>query len=441
LVGSAINTVIKIVIMIPKNIKIKNNKLPDSSGVYFFFDSLGRLLYVGKAASLKRRVGSYFVKANESRIAEMVGEVANIDYIKTQSVIEALILEANEIKARKPKYNILQRDDKSFLHLAITNESFPRPMLIREHDLRQKDAKKFLRVFGPYISAGSLKTALEIIRKAIPWSDCVLSKNGKACFDFQIGKCPGVCVGAINKRDYRKIIRQLILFFEGKKPYVARSLRSEMKRASDELRYEEAVVLRKRLFALEHINDIALISREDSDLPLSKRPKGMNLMGRIEGFDISNISGASAVGSMVVFENGKPSKHLYRRFKIKTVKGVNDVAMLEEVLRRRLARNSVGWELPVLMVVDGGEPQVNRARALLKEFGAQIPIVGIAKGLDRKQDRFCFGARDVYLQNVVTRGKELFLRVRDEAHRFAIQYHRLVRGKQYKRKKTRVRVS
>jgi excinuclease ABC subunit C len=214
-----------------------------------------------------------------------------------------------------------------------------------------------------------------------------------------------------------------------------------MKRASDELRYEEAVVLRKRLFALEHINDIALISREDSDLPLSKRPKGMNLMGRIEGFDISNISGASAVGSMVVFENGKPSKHLYRRFKIKTVKGVNDVAMLEEVLRRRLARNSVGWELPVLMVVDGGEPQVNRARALLKEFGAQIPIVGIAKGLDRKQDRFCFGARDVYLQNVVTRGKELFLRVRDEAHRFAIQYHRLVRGKQYKRKKTRVRVS
>ncbi len=468
-----------------EGIKIKGGRLPDEPGVYLYYDRFGKLLYVGKATSLARRVGSYFSRPLEARIEEMVGQIARIDYIQTPTVIEALVLEANEISARRPKYNILGRDDKTFLYLAITNENFPRPLLIRGHELRQmgvnplwdgrgKVGRKFLRVFGPYTSGRSLKMALDIIRRTIPWSICSVppparggargggsgmakGRRPKPCFDSQIGKCPGVCVGAIHRADYRRIIRQLILFFEGKKSRLVRELKHEMDHAAKQLDFEDAAVLRRRLFALEHIRDIALISREDHELPFTRSTEDgtVNLLGRIEAYDISNISGTSAVGSMVVFEDGKPAKDKYRRFKIKTVKGVNDVAMLEEVMRRRLARishlpdlstealakvegglrgvgvqrSNASWELPDLMIIDGGEPQVNRVQAILEELGVCIPIVGIAKGSNRKQDRLVFDRGDEELLRVAVRGKELFQRARDEAHRFAIQYHRKLRSR------------
>ena len=374
----------------------------------------------------------------------MVSHIVRIDYIETPSVLEALVLEANQIKAKKPKYNILQRDDKSYLYVCITNEDFPRPVFYRGHELEKfgvkpfdkelsKEAKKkFLYVFGPYTSGVSLKRALELIRPMIPWSIC-LSDAKRACFDYQLKKCPGVCVGAISKKDYRHIIKQLIQFFDGKKSIVVREMTKEMNAASRALKFEEAAVLRKKIFALEHIHDVALLTKEDYTLPIEKLSGDtIDLDGRIEAYDNSNISGASPVASMTVFLDGKPARPLYRKFKIKTVQGANDVASMEEVIRRRLARlGTKGWERPEVMIIDGGEPQVNRVQEVLDELGINIPIIGIAKGFDRKQDRFVFDRTNKDLARAAVRGKEIFQRVRDEAHRFAITFHRARRKKNF----------
>lgn len=434
--------------MIPQSIKLKNNLLPDHPGVYFYFDKDQRLLYVGKATSLKSRVGSYFSsKRLDPRISEMVSHIVRIDYIETPSVLEALVLEANQIKAKKPKYNILQRDDKSYLYLCLTNEEFPRPVFYRGHELEKfgvkpfekelsKEAKKkFLRIFGPYTSGVSLKRALELVRPMFPWSICQPGSK-RACFDYQLKKCPGVCVGAISKKDYRHIIKQLIQFFDGKKSIVVRDMTKEMNVASRALQFEEAAILRKKIFALEHIRDVALLTKDDYALPIEKLSGDtIDLDGRIEAYDNSNISGTNPVASMTVFLDGKPAKHLYRKFKIKTVVGANDVASMEEVIRRRLARlGTKGWERPEVMIIDGGEPQVNRVQEVLDELGINIPIIGIAKGFDRKQDRFVFDRTNKDLARAAVRGKEIFQRVRDEAHRFAITFHRARRAKQFIRK-------
>ncbi len=492
--------------MIPASIKIsgkagsgsagKNGALPDEPGVYFYYDRAGRLLYVGKATSLKRRVGSYFTKAHEARIEEMVAQIARIEYVQTPTVIEALVLEANQIKARKPTYNILQRDDKTYLYLVVTRADFPKPLLMRGLDLERLGVnpfartltgaakRKFLAVFGPYTSGPSLRKALDLVRKAIPWSDCdaptakasgvldtAFSWSGlspssakkqrlrlrppRPCFNVGLKKCPGVCVGAISKAEYRTIIRQLILFFRGKKTQLLRQLKKEMAGASRAMNFERAARLRNSVYALEHIQDVALITREEASLPFSRpsgipRPAGLgmtpppvtdsgvNLDGRIEAYDISNISGTSAVGSMAVFENGQPDKSAYRKFRIKTVQGSNDFAMMEEVLRRRLKH--AAWPLPQVMVIDGGEGQVAVVERVLDEtFG--IPerrapnaerrphIVGLAKGFDRKQDRLVHDPADQDLARMLTAGKELFQCARDEAHRFAVSYHRVLRKK------------
>jgi excinuclease ABC subunit C len=434
--------------MIPNAINVQDGGLPENPGVYFYYDGSGDLLYVGKATSLKKRVGSYFTKAHDNRIGEMVGRIARIGFVETPTVIEALVLEANKIKALKPKYNILARDDKTFLYLVITKEKYPRPMLMRglelerlginpfDRELSGKAKQKFIRVFGPYTSGFSLKKALDLIRKVIPWSDCQppeVTGRAKACFNVHIRKCPGVCIGAISPQDYKKIIRHLILFFEGKKTQLIRQLKKEMEAAAKAERYEEAADLRNKLYALEHIQDVALISREDFELPFTKTDEDLiDLNGRIEAYDISNISGTSAVGSMVVFEEGRPAKEKYRKFKIKTVKGANDYAMLEEVMRRRLERvrkGQKGWPLPVIMVIDGGEGQVGRIQRVMNEMGVQVPIVGIAKGFDRKQDRLVYDRGNRELSRVALRGKEIFQKARDESHRFAIGYHRALRGR------------
>lgn len=435
--------------MIPKAITIQNEILPDKPGVYFYFDEKGELLYVGKATSLKKRVGSYFTKSHDNRIGEMVSKIAKIEYIETPTVIEALVLEANQIKAKKPKYNILQRDDRSFLYLVITNEDYPRPMLMRGQELERmgvnpfkteltaKNKKKFLAVYGPYTSGPSLRKSLDLIRKPIPWTDCQhpdITGRTKACFNVHLKKCPGVCIGTIGKREYKKIIKKLMLFFEGKKEQLIKQLRKEMEKASKELRFEDAAKIKRDMYALQHIQDIALITKEDIDLPFThyEREAVIDLDGRIEAYDISNISGTSAVGSMVVFEQGKPAKDKYRKFKIKTVEGANDVAMMEEMMRRRLKRAQTytkAWPLPEIMIIDGGKPQVNRVQKVLDELGVHIPIIGIAKGFDRKQDRLVFDRDNMELARIAVRGKEVFQKARDEAHRFAVKYHKVVRSR------------
>lgn len=434
---------------IPSEIKIKHQELPDEPGVYFYYDSKNELLYIGKATSLKRRVNSYFTKAHNARLSELVSKIARIDYVQTPTVLEALVLEANQIKFYQPPYNVLLKDDKSFLFLCITNEDFPKPVLMRGYDLEKlginpfdktlskKAKRQFIAVFGPFTSGHSLRKALDYLRKMIPWTKCEPpSVTGKTrpCFDRQIKKCPGVCTGEISKTEYRKIIRNLIEFFEGKKARLVKRLEKEMQQAAKKKNFEEAARLRNNIFALEHIRDVAIISKEDTDLPFKQEDQSseLDLNGRIEAYDISNISGTSAVASMVVFEEGRPKKSAYRKFKIKTVEGPNDVGSMEEVMRRRLRRAELypkAWPLPEIMVIDGGKPQVNRVQEVLDEMGIDQPILGIAKGPDRKQDRLIFDRSDARVLEIAYRGKEIFQNARDEAHRFAVSYHRKLREK------------
>ncbi|MDA0208378.1 MAG: UvrB/UvrC motif-containing protein [bacterium] len=435
--------------MIPSLIEIKNNTLPDEPGVYLYYAKDGTLLYVGKATSLKKRVGSYFNKAHDNRIGKLVAEIARIDYIETPTVLEALVLEANEIKARKPKYNILMRDDKSYLYLAFTNEGFPKPLYIRGHDLKKfgvnpfaktlskRTKEKFIAVYGPFTSGYSLKKSMEYLRKIFPWTECdppSVTGKKRPCFYRHIRICPGVCTGEIDRTEYKKIIQDLMLFFEGKKTRIVTSMKKEMETAAKDQRYEHAAEVRNKIFALEHIRDVALITKEDVELPFSEDTSrsSIDLDGRIEAYDISNISGTSAVGVMTVFVDGRPSKKDYRKFKIKTVTGSNDVGMMEEVLRRRLRRAELhpqAWPLPEVMVIDGGKPQVNRVQTVLDELGVSVPILGLAKGADRKQDRMIFDRSNSDLAAIALRGKETFQKVRDEAHRFAVKYHRELRRK------------
>lgn len=434
--------------MIPVSIAIKNSLLPDNPGVYFYYDQKEKLLYIGKATSLKKRVSSYFSKAHDARIEDLVRNIARIDYIETPTVIEALVLEANQIKKHQPPYNVMQRDDKSFLYLCITNEDFPKPTLLRGFDLERMGIQpfsktlsllakqKFLAVYGPYISGRSLRTALELVRKSIPWSICEPGQS-RPCFDAQIGKCPGVCVGTISKKDYRAVIRQLMMFFSGRKEQLLRQLTKEMKAVAKIGDFESAAGLRDRVFALEHIKDISLITREEEDLRAKWRSNNavrpfIDIDGRLEAYDIANISGTSNVASMVVFENGKPAKSQYRKFRIKGVEGANDVAAMEEVMRRRIKRNQLtpnAWPLPELMIIDGGEGQVARVQQVLDELGVKTPIVGIAKGFDRKQDRLVYDETNIELKRIVTSFKDVLAQVRDEAHRFAGVYHRVLRSR------------
>lgn len=386
--------------------------LPESPGVYFFKDSAGKILYIGKAASLKRRVSSYFSRANNYRIEKLISKIKKIGYRKTESVIEALILESTLIKKYKPPFNIREKDDKSFLYVEITNDRFPRVLLVRG-----KSRVKGQR-FGPFTSASNIREALRIIRKIFPFNVHPPEQIGnfyRPCFDYELGLCPGACIGSVDRTEYTRTLRELSLFFRGKKQQVIRALERRMKEVSKNMDFEKAAKIRGQIFALKHIQDVAFIS-EESEMRNLKLETG-NF--RVEGYDISNISGTSAVGAMVVFKGGKPDKSEYRKFKIRTFKAQNDVGMIKEVLRRRFANN---WPLPNLILVDGGKAQVNAAKSIIEEAGLIIPIVGLAKGPQRKKNEF-FGN----IPDWTT--KENLIKVRDEVHRFAISYHRDLRNR------------
>jgi excinuclease ABC subunit C len=414
--------------MIPTNIKIKNNELPDSPGVYLMKDGRGEVIYVGKAVSLKRRVSSYFTRPHDARIQDMVSRIRQIDYLERPTAIEALILEANLIKHLLPKYNILQKDQKSFLYLAITKDEYPKPILVRGKDLDETGRTIYKALFGPYTSGRSLRAALDLLRRIFPWSTCEPGQ-ARPCFNVHLGLCPGVCVGLIDKKTYGKIIRDLMSFFEGKKEQITKRYRKEMQQAAKKKDFERAADLRNKVFALEHIQDVAVLKREDDSLegvmlkPPSESQKAVSrLFGRIEGYDISNISGTSTVASMVVFEDGAPAKAEYRKFRIRSVHGSNDVGSMVEVLARRVRRKD--WRKPTLILIDGGLGQVNAAIHVLQGADWNVPILGIAKGPERKRNDLVFGFDDKELQRLCHEHQTLLEKVRDEAHRFAITYHR-----------------
>jgi len=381
----------------------------------------GEILYVGKAGNLRRRVASYFSRAHDSRIEKLVSGIKKIDYKKTDTAIEALILEAELIKKYKPPFNVREKDDKSFLYVEITKDEFPRVLLARGKSRAGGER------FGPFTSASNIREAMRILRRIFQWSTHQVALSAKRqapsvrpCFDYEIGLCPGTCVGAISRKDYLKNINNLKLFLEGKKKKVLRNFEKEMNEAAEKLDFEKAEKLRRRIFALKHIQDVALIGGEEFPHSTFHPPHSRY---RIEGYDISNISGTSAVGSMVVFKNGEPDKNEYRKFKIRTIFQPDDIGMLKEVLTRRLSRRPPvsSWPLPDLILIDGGRGQVNVAKQVLGESSLKIPVVGIAKGPKRKKNEFLG-----LIPAEVT--KETLIRVRDEAHRFAISYHKRLRS-------------
>lgn len=407
-------------------------KLPETPGVYLMKDVDGKILYVGKAANLRRRVSSYFERPHDIRIETLVSRIATIDFEEAGSALEALMREAELIKKLAPPFNIREKDDKSFLYIEITKEKFPRVLLVRGQYgsslspsiSKSSRSTRFTRStrFGPFVSASSAREAMRILRRIFPWNTHPVDMIGKfrrPCFDYQIGLCPGTCVGEISQAEYKKTIARLQLFLGGKKKRVIASLEKEMASASKKLDFEKAKKLRHQLFALQHIQDTALIS--DSEISsLAAKNSPLAAPFRIEGYDISNISGTSAVGSMVVFENGEQNRNEYRKFRIKTITGPNDVGMLTEVLERRFNND---WPLPNLILIDGGLAQVNAAYKVMRRRGLKIPMVGMVKGVDRKRTDI-IGA--------VPKGvlKETLIKVRDEAHRFAITYHKQLRRRQ-----------
>lgn len=448
------------------NIAEKIKTLPQSPGVYLFRDKTKKIIYIGKATNLKNRVFSYFrvirglsphkgdlVPEQHSRPIEMmIAQVADIEAQETETVLEALILESNLIKKHQPKYNVKEKDDKSFSYFVITKEEFPRVLIMRKTDIKQFQISKSefqnkfkiqnSKIFGPYTSKRQMEIALKIMRKIFPFH-AGKNKTEKGCLDFQLGLCPGPYAGAISKADYAKNIRGVEMILQGKKKSLLTKLEKEMTGLAKKEEFEKATELRNKIFALQHIQDIALISRGDENLEFRPPAGGSNSnhnfqnskLFRVEAYDISNLSGQQAVGSMVVFENGEPAKKEYRKFKIKTVEGAADVAMMQEVLLRRLNN---AWAQPDLILLDGGQGHINMAVGLLNELGFIIPIVGVAKGKTRKNLNLQFPISNEFpmtkfskeIKNILD-DKNLLKFIMDEAHRFAITYHRKVRKREF----------
>ena len=405
-----------------------NKKLPDSPGVYFF--RRGRqILYIGKATSLRDRVRSYFnadvIATRGSFIIQMVDLATSIAYRTTDSVLEAVILEVELIKKYKPKYNSREKDDKSFQYIIITKEKFPRVLLERGrtlatplHRSAEQGKLKLRKMFGPYPSGGELREALRIIRKIFPFRDRCTPLIDKPCFNRQIGLCPGVCSGEINVQEYTKQIKNIELFLSGKKRILVNQLKKEMRILALAQKFEEADKVKRKIFALEHINDVSLIKRES----IYVAPETVNFrrLERIEAYDVAHLGGSHNVGVMTVIENGNPNRGEYRKFKIRGNYPADDLRSLREVMERRL--NHPEWQFPDLVVVDGGKLQVATATEALKRDGTSIPVVGVVKDEHHKPKNIIGNTEIIkkYEQNI-------FL-ANFEAHRFAITYHRKLRS-------------
>lgn len=408
--------------------------MPDSSGVYFFRDETGKILYIGKAINLKRRVSSYFQKKHDIRLGELASKIAKIDFRETESAIEALILEANLIKKYQPFYNVKLKDDKSFVNIAISREEFPRIFVIRLNTKRLYNKIGIRRSFGPYTSAKTARAALKILRRIFPFRGLEKTKQAER-FYREIMAIPE------NRERYGESVRNVILFLQGKKKRVIGNLKKKMEAYSRMERYEDAANIRNRIFALQHLQDVALLKNSDWEETFDSLE---NTPNRIEAYDISNIFGEYAVGSMVVFTGGKIDTDEYRHFRIKGFKirsgvslqkeetrifpfekggsgGISDTGMLEEVLTRRFKHKE--WKFPDLVIVDGGLGQLGIARKVLKFYNLSIPIIAIAKGPNRKGEKI-FKTIGAPLAE-----KKIIIALRNEAHRFAISYHRKLKRK------------
>lgn len=371
-------------------LKAKLKSIPKSPGVYFWLDKKGQILYVGRATSLRQRLSQYFLKNIERRIGEMVSQAVDIKYETTDTLLEAIILEAANIKKHWPKYNVVDRDDRSFIYIVIPRGDYPKPLIVRGRDLKKFSALK-AKVFGPYQSFYLASAALRLIRRVFPYSTC-RPNSGRACFDYQIGLCPGACIGAISPRAYKQNIKDICLLLSGdKKKLLARLIKENP----------------AKIKALKHLQDVALLTRETN--------LGEAKINRLEGYDISHFTGQETYGSMVVFENGEPNPNEYRLFKIKEAPAGDDERALAEMLLRRFKHEE--WARPDIIMIDGGSPQISFLSKVFKKNNLNIPLVGISK---LGGDRLVYSLEAKHnFRGLAENLKPTLLKLRDEAHRFA----------------------
>ncbi|OGI68119.1 hypothetical protein A2738_02975 [Candidatus Nomurabacteria bacterium RIFCSPHIGHO2_01_FULL_42_15] len=417
--------------------KNKKNNLPDKPGVYFFKKGKD-ILYIGKATSLRERTKSYFSKdlinTRGPLILDMVFKANNIKWEVSDSVLEALILEANLIKKHQPYYNTREKDDKSFNYVVITTEKLPKVVIVRGSNIKNQ---VFKNIYGPYTSGMQLREAMKIVRRIFPFLD----DKSKNYLEFykQINLVPD----SNDRKMYLQNIRNIKLFLKGKKKKILKNLQKEMKEYAKRREFEKAGEIKRQIFALQHINDVALIkdggqyalertlgrSGDDGQRKFSTknfRGESKSMLPevfRIEAYDVAHMGGKNMVGAMTVVEDGEVEKSEYKKFRIRTQTDANDTGALAEAIERRLKHTE--WPYPHLIVVDGGIAQINVTKAILSRLKVSIPIVSVLKD-ERHKPKAIMGDEKFGLKY-----KREILLVNSEAHRFAIAYHKKMRNKNF----------
>jgi excinuclease ABC subunit C len=405
--------------------------------VYLFFDKEGKIIYVGKAKNLKTRVSSYFSKVNLGEKTKiLVSQVRKIKTIEVASEIEAFLLEERLIKKYTPRYNTKLTDGKRYPSLKITvKDRYPKVLLVR------KQEGDNARYFGPYTSTSSLRTVLKILRRIFPYQ-AVLNHPNKLCLYYHLGLCP--CPSVTKDENYRKNINHILAFLEGDKKLLLKDLEKERNQASKDEDFEKAKAIQKQIKAITLVtssfykpfeyelnpnlrSDVVALDLQSLKEILKKNNVPVLDLHRIECYDVSNTSGLNATGSMVVFTNGEKDSSSYRRFKMKRdyKSKPNDFAMLQEVLGRRLKHND--WPKPFLIIVDGGKGQVSSAKKVINNLAPNIPLIGLAK---RDEIIITSDLKEIKLSKD-SPALQLIMRLRDEAHRFAITYHKKLRSKSF----------
>ena len=447
--------------------KLKN--LPDKPGVYLMKNSQGETIYVGKAISLKKRVRSYFqspaarpagracsLSADRQdltgRVKRLRSNIADFEYIITDSETEALILECNLIKEHRPRYNVRLRDDKKYPFVKLTDEDYPCLYITRN---LKADGSKY---YGPYTNVKLLRKTLKSMRELFPLRSCqrkigLLAK--RPCLNYDLTQCVAPCSNRVGKEEYQNLVKGACLFLEGRRKELVKELKKRMETASRHLRFEEASRWRDKIEAIEKVTEggrkrqllemvegnarvrmeeVARKGEGVKEAAVAHLQRLLHLPSsprRIEAFDVSNISGKDAVGSMVVFEEGQPKKSDYRHFKIKLPGIIDDYAMIKEIVGRRYRRVlEEKRRLPDLILIDGGRGHLNSALNILTDLGLkQIPVMAIAKQFEHIFIKESSGPIILSPNSALLL---LIQSVRDEAHRFAIKFHRALRRKKLK---------
>lgn len=421
---------------------------PAAPGLYFMKDAEDKVLYIGKAKNLRSRAGSYFqpgANLAESRglwIVEMVSKTVTVEYLQTESEVDAILQEARLIKDIHPPYNSDLKDAKTFPYLEVTTrQEFPGVYVTRNpQDSRSK-------LFGPFTSAKELRGVLNVLQKIFKFRTCSLDISSsdekrrffRPCLLYNIRQCTAPCGDRVSKADYKAQIKDLVKFLQSKRSTVLRDLKQKMEAASAATDFEAAAVYRDRIRLIENLDKRGTVEGNVQPEvfagdPTEAMAKLQTLLGSeqlvriIEGFDIAHLAGSETVGSMVQFIDGRPFKDGYRRFKIKTVKGVDDYASLKEIVTRRYKRALAGEELwPDLVLIDGGIGQLHAAEEAFREMNAPVPkLASIAK---KEEIIYIHGQEKPLKLTAHSPVRKLLQYVRDEAHRFAQHYHHILRKK------------